>query len=198
MAQSEPCRALPDRESRQAKTTLRRQVLAMRASRDRGTGDAARAAQLLAHPWLRGARIAAMYASTRTEPSTTTLRARWSAGGRTTLLPIPAADHSLAFAVDDGPLRPGPYGVGIPAGATVPLHHADVVLVPALAVDRGGYRLGRGGGSYDRALADLPTHVPVIALLHPGELLEHVPHEVHDVPVHAVALPGGVVVLRGV
>jgi 5-formyltetrahydrofolate cyclo-ligase len=67
------------------------------------------------------------------------------------------------------------------------------VLVPALAVDRSGVRLGRGGGSYDRALASHRSHAPVIALLHPGELVEDLPAEPHDVRVDAVALPGRIV-----
>ena len=49
---------------------------------------------------------------------------------------------------------------------------ADVVLVPALAVDQAGNRLGRGGGSYDRALARVGPLIPVIALLYDAELLE--------------------------
>jgi 5-formyltetrahydrofolate cyclo-ligase len=64
------------------------------------------------------------------------------------------------------------------------------VIAPALAVDRGGNRLGRGGGSFDRALARVGPLIPVIALLYDDELLEHVPAEPHDRPVRAVARPG--------
>jgi 5-formyltetrahydrofolate cyclo-ligase len=75
---------------------------------------------------------------------------------------------------------------------------AQVLLVPALAVDRRGYRLGRGGGSYDRVLARLiGSGVDVVALLHDGELLDlPVPREPHDQPVHAVVTPSGHVRLR--
>ena len=66
---------------------------------------------------------------------------------------------------------------------------ADVVLVPALAVDGRGSRLGRGGGSYDRALARVFGLVPTIALLYDDELLDHVPAEPHDRAVRAVARP---------
>ena len=65
---------------------------------------------------------------------------------------------------------------------------ADLVLVPALAVDRGGVRLGRGGGSYDRALARVGPQVPTIALLYDGELLDKVPADGHD---QRVRLPPG-------
>ena len=67
--------------------------------------------------------------------------------------------------------------------------HADLVIVPALAVDRRGTRLGRGGGSFDRALARVGPDVPVVALLHEGELLDRVPAEPHDRPVRMAALP---------
>ena len=68
---------------------------------------------------------------------------------------------------------------------------ASVVLVPALAVDRSGMRLGRGGGSYDRALARLSPDTQVIAVLHPGELLAFVPTESWDRPVGAVVTANG-------
>jgi 5-formyltetrahydrofolate cyclo-ligase len=67
---------------------------------------------------------------------------------------------------------------------------ADVVIVPALAVDLAGRRLGRGGGSYDRALARVGASILTIAPLYDGELLAEVPAGSHDQPVRAVALPG--------
>jgi 5-formyltetrahydrofolate cyclo-ligase len=75
---------------------------------------------------------------------------------------------------------------GVDAVAT-----ADLVIVPALAVDRYGIRLGRGGGSYDRALARVPAGTLTVALLHDGELLDRLPAEPHDQPVRAVVTPGG-------
>jgi 5-formyltetrahydrofolate cyclo-ligase len=68
---------------------------------------------------------------------------------------------------------------------------ATVVLVPAFAVDRSGMRLGRGGGSYDRALTRLSPQTQVIAMLHPGELVAFVPAEPWDLPVTAVVTAQG-------
>jgi 5-formyltetrahydrofolate cyclo-ligase len=72
-------------------------------------------------------------------------------------------------------LEPGGPRLGVEA-----ISAADVVVVPALAVDAGGRRLGQGGGSYDRALARTRAGAAVVALLHPGELLESVPVAGHD------------------
>ena len=64
-----------------------------------------------------------------------------------------------------------------------------MVVVPAVAVDRAGVRLGRGGGSYDRVLARVPPGVPVIALLYDGELCAALPAGPHDRRVTAVVTP---------
>jgi 5-formyltetrahydrofolate cyclo-ligase len=67
---------------------------------------------------------------------------------------------------------------------------AELVVVPALAVDRRGLRLGRGGGSYDRA-RPVPATAWTVALLHDGELVERLLAEPHDRPVRAVITPAG-------
>jgi 5-formyltetrahydrofolate cyclo-ligase len=69
---------------------------------------------------------------------------------------------------------------------------ADVVLAPGLAVDPTGMRLGRGGGSYDRALGRVPVGTFTCALLHDGEIVDQVPADAHDRPVTAAATPSGI------
>jgi 5-formyltetrahydrofolate cyclo-ligase len=69
--------------------------------------------------------------------------------------------------------------------------------VPALAVDGAGRRLGRGGGSYDRALARVGPLIPLIALVYDEELVGHVPSEDHDVPVRATASPRAGITVTG-
>lgn len=68
----------------------------------------------------------------------------------------------------------------------------DVMVVPALQIDSEGYRLGQGGGFYDRALAHLPGWK--IGLVHIHELTDqNLPREAHDMALHAAATPSTVV-----
>ena len=96
------------------------------------------------------------------------------------------------FQVRLGPMRVGPHGLlqpSEPVRGPGTVARADIVLVPALAVDEHGHRLGRGGGSYDRALARVGGQIPTIALLYDDELLPSVPAEPHDQRVRVVARP---------
>jgi len=108
------------------------------------------------------------------------------------LLPVLLPDLDLDWAPFDGSLTAGPYGVLEPTTTRLgpdAIASCDVVLVPALLVDREGYRLGKGGGSYDRALHRATGLT--IALLHDEELVDKpLPHGPHDIRVRAVATPG--------
>ena len=182
----------------QEKAVLRARLLAARSAmpaeeRDeagRGIRDA-----LLGLAEVQMAGTIAAYYSVGSEPDTRRLvYALWKRGSYV-LLPLLRPDGDLDWASYEGPdsLRPGPRGLLEPAepprGADA-VARADIVLVPALAVDAAGNRLGRGGGSYDRALARVGPLIPVIALLYDGELLDQVPAEPHDTPVRAAVRPG--------
>ena len=137
----------------------------------------------------------AAYYSVGTEPDTRGLIfALWKRGSYV-ILPVLLPDGDLDWASYEGPdsLAPGPRGLlqpVEPVRGPGTVARADIVLVPALAVDVFGHRLGRGGGSYDRALARVGAQVPTIALLYDSELLPSVPVAAHDQPVRAVARPG--------
>lgn len=110
------------------------------------------------------------------------------------LLPALLPDGTLDWVVYRGDLQPGPRGLLEPPGPRLGLDaisQADLVIVPALAVDRSGLRLGRGGGSYDRALTRVPRGVPVVALVYDDEILPDVPANDWDRPVHAAITPSG-------
>lgn len=106
------------------------------------------------------------------------------------LLPVLLPDGDLDWAVDTGDYVNSSLGIREPVGprlGVTAIATCELVLVPALLVDRNGNRLGRGGGSYDRALARATGLT--VALLHDGELVDEVPHEAHDVPVGAAVTP---------
>ena len=161
-----------------------------RAVAGRGIRDA-----LLLLAELQMAGTVAVYYSVGTEPDTRGLVYGLWKRGTYVLLPVLRGDGDLDWASYEGPdsLVPGPRGLlepGEPPRGVEAVARADAVLVPALAVDRSGNRLGRGGGSYDRALARVGPLIPVIALVYDDELVDHLPADAHDVPVRAVARPG--------
>ncbi len=150
---------------------------------------------------LQRAATVAAYVSISKEPGTGPLLELLRSRGKRLIVPVLLPDNDLDWAVYDGPdsLQPAGRGLLEPAGPRLGVDAvatADVVLVPALAVDRAGMRIGRGGGSYDRVLHRVPTGTFVCALLYDGELLDQVPADDHDRRVTAVATPGGVTWLK--
>jgi 5-formyltetrahydrofolate cyclo-ligase len=179
------------------KAELRAQVLARRSALPADQRSAAATLirdAVLAEPQVQMAGTIAAYYSIGAEPGTHGLLfALWKRGSYV-LLPVLRPDGDLDWASYEGPdsMVPGPRGLlepGEPPRGVDAVARADAVLVPALAVDGAGRRLGRGGGSYDRALARVGPLVPLIALVYDDELVEHVPTEGHDIPVRATASP---------
>jgi 5-formyltetrahydrofolate cyclo-ligase len=179
------------------KTELRVQRLAARSrmpSDERAAASRALRDAVLELPQVEMAGTIAAYYSIGTEPDTHgLLYALWKRGTYV-LLPILLPDGDLDWASYEGPesLLPGPRGLlepGEPPRGPGAVSRADVVLVPALAVDGSGNRLGRGGGSYDRVLARVAPLIPVIAPIYDDELLDTVPTDPHDRPVTHVARP---------
>ena len=179
------------------KAALRRRILDARAglsAEQRAAAGSALRDAVLGLPEAQMAGTAAVYYSIGSEPGTHGLvYALWKRGTYV-LLPVLRPDMDLDWASYEGPdsLRAGPRGLTEPAEpprGVAAVSRADLVIVPALAVDRRGMRLGRGGGSYDRALARVGPQVPVLALLYDAELLDEVPTAPHDQRVRLVARP---------
>jgi 5-formyltetrahydrofolate cyclo-ligase len=178
----------------EAKAALRRTLRERRAARD-GAARASAGARLADHAGALPARTVAAFVGTKTEPPTLPLLNALRARGRRVLLPVLRPDMDLewaAFGFEDA-LRPARLGLLEPAGPSLGLEgvgEAELVLAPALAVDRAGRRLGQGGGSYDRALER--SAAPVVAVVFDDEVLDDpVPVEPHDRPVAGVLTPGG-------
>jgi 5-formyltetrahydrofolate cyclo-ligase len=180
-----------------AKASLRRRILAARAGfspQQRAAAGRALRDAVLGLPQTQMAGTVAAYYSIGSEPDTHGLvYALWKRGTYV-LLPRLRPDMDLDWASYEGPdsLRPGPRYLTEPSEpprGTGAISSADLVLVPALAVDHSGLRLGRGGGSYDRALARVGTQVPTVALLYDTEFVPDVPAGPHDQRVRMIARP---------
>jgi 5-formyltetrahydrofolate cyclo-ligase len=100
------------------------------------------------------------------------------------LVPLTLPDRDLDWA------EWTPEGSGSPLGVEA-IGAADLMLVPALAAGADGMRLGRGGGSYDRALTRVRADTQVAALLYDDELRAAVPSEPWDLPVGWAVTPEG-------
>jgi len=140
--------------------------------------------------------VVAAYVPIGAEPGGPGLPEALRAAGATVLLPVLLPDNDLDWARYERPgdLADARRGLREPVGERLgadAVARARLLLVPALAVDRRGVRLGRGGGSYDRALTRVAAGTPVVALLHDGELLDELPAEPHDRLVSAVVTPSG-------
>ena len=187
-----------------AKDELRR---AIRAEREkRSPRMRAQAAEQLATavrslPQVRQASCVAAYASRPVEPGTIPLIEQLAAGGARVLLPVLGAGLQRDWAwytqteelEHRAPGRP-PEPSGPTLGADA-LGMAEVVIVPALAVDTAGGRLGQGGGWYDRVLAHARPDVLVVALVFDEEVYDAqqrpLPRQGHDRTVDVVITPSG-------
>jgi len=190
-------RSNSEKQLAERKAMLRKGLLAGRARlsvAERKTAGGLLRDTVLGLPETGMAGAIAAYISVGTEPETSALVfALWKRGSYV-LLPVLRHDFDLDWALYEGPdsLAPGPYGLLQPTeprrgpGA---ISSADLVIVPALAADSAGNRLGRGGGCYDRALARAGPAVLTLALLYDDELLEEIPAGPLDQQVRAVARP---------
>lgn len=186
------------------KQTLRRRLRAQRRSlaplRDRDADDVAIAAfarTLLdtlppppsgrgEHPASGGRACVSIYQSLPHEPPTQGLAEMLHARQVMVIVPETLPDLDLDWRELQADGSQGP-SLGLVAIAA-----ASVILVPALAVDHSGTRLGQGGGSYDRALARRRPDALVVAIVNDGEYdAWPLPREAHDVRVDAVITPGG-------
>lgn len=191
-----------------AKTHLRVRLIASRRARDdaeRRTARDANAAHLLAG--LAGVGCVAAYLPLPTEPLAVGLLDELATVARV-LVPVVVGDAPLDWCEYPVPLRAAALGIDEPTGPRLgprAIGDADAILVPALAVDRSGNRLGRGGGHYDRTLelqtqalgagANRSSALTLkglrIAVLFDDELLEAIPIDELDQRVDATVTPAG-------
>jgi 5-formyltetrahydrofolate cyclo-ligase len=169
---------MSEHERGRAREAIRQHVLARCAALGLATGS-----------------VIAAYQPLRTEPGSVGLLAELLDCNYQIIVPKTLPNRDLDWVPWTGPASAAPpaapsapevAGLGVDAIAATAL-----ILVPAFAVDQHGNRLGRGGGSYDRALSRARPGTPVAALLYQGELLDSVPTDPWDRAVTDAVTPRG-------
>lgn len=152
-----------------------------------------------------GARTVSIYLSLPSEPGTLALADALADAGVHVLAPVltDGRGHGLgrvAWGPCAGGLRTGLWGIPEPDVAPLPaeeLRRADLIVCSALQVDRAGYRVGTGGGWYDRALPHSRAGAPTWAVVDDAEIVDELPHDPWDLRIDAALTPGGLVGLGG-
>ncbi len=187
----------PLENTAEAKRALRREMRAIRAAIDpaqKAAFDVALAARLLALPAWKKAKVVLCYLSTPEEVDTRPIIGAAWAEGKTVAVPRCLDKTRLGFfAIDDfAGLVLSAFGIleplaNDPRWPLVKVAEAGLIVVPGLAFDRKGYRLGYGGGYYDRLLAE--TSAVTVGLCYPPLLADALPVDVHDRSVDVLLTP---------
>ncbi|WP_409436636.1 5-formyltetrahydrofolate cyclo-ligase [Mycobacterium sp. SMC-14] len=183
-----------------AKSALRARLLADRRAvpPDVHAAEAAALAEHLQQLAGRATTVCA-YVPVGSEPGSIEMLARLTRRGVRVLLPVVRTDDAgTPLALLWGEYRPDSlvtarFGLLEPPQpwlAAEALAEADLIVVPAVAVDRRGARLGRGAGFYDRSLQWRRPQIPLVAVVRDAELLDKLPAEAHDVPMTHALTPG--------
>lgn len=165
------------------KAALRARMRALRAT---ATGTAELSHWLAEEPRWPAARTVAGYAAWRGEIPVDAVLAEARARGVRVVLPV-VAGESLTMRVDEG-RRPGWRGIEEPDGGVVVPEEIDVWLIPGLAFDAAGHRLGQGGGHYDRTLRGDGLRIGVAWSF---QVVDAVPVEPFDQGMHRVLTERG-------
>ncbi|MFP5308684.1 MAG: 5-formyltetrahydrofolate cyclo-ligase [Actinomycetes bacterium] len=183
-------------EVARTKDALRRTALAARRAlddADRRRASAGAVARLLHLQEVRRARTVALYAALAEELDPVgALPALVERGVRTLFPRVRGERLELVAASDLLTLQLGYRGIREPVGPAIDPAVVDVVVVPGVAFDVHGGRLGQGGGHYDRLLATLPEGCVAIGVCFACQVVPRVPLEAHDLPVDVVVTEAGV------
>jgi 5-formyltetrahydrofolate cyclo-ligase len=132
------------------------------------------------------------YVPVGTEPGSRQMLDDLRSAGVQVLLPVVTGTQPLDWATYDGSLRPGSHRLLEPTGPRLgraAVGSASLMLVPALAVDSTGVRLGRGAGHYDRSLTFATAGTAFIGVVRDQEFLPHLPFDPHDIRMTAALTP---------
>lgn len=147
-----------------------------------------------------GARSLACYLSATTEPNTRPFLNAIFARGTRILLPVTRDDGLLDWVAADGHSEiEGRFGIPEAVGEVQPpiaINEMDLILIPALAVDRQGNRLGQGRGYYDKTLGSMDRCPPVYAVVFDSEVFDRIPIEGNDRRVDGAVCPHATLTFR--
>lgn len=172
------------------KQALRASIVRARAALDDASAAEASEAiveRLRSLPELQSARVVAMYAATEDEADPSGLLPWLHERDVRTLYPRVIGERlELSEVSDTGKLQVGFRGILEPSGIAIGAEVVDVALVPGVAFDPHGGRLGHGGGHFDRLLATLGNHAALVGVAFSLQVVPFLPLEDHDVRMDAV------------
>lgn len=178
-------------DPRAAKRELRKSVRALRdalPAKERIRLGERVAERLFAVPRFARAHTVMTFCSFGSEVPTEAIIRRLAGEGRRVGLPLVLGiDMEARSYVPGDPMRAATFGALEPAaGARIPEEEFDAVVVPGLAFDRRGFRTGYGGGHFDRFLSRIRGDALTVGICFGVQLVDELPVEPHDVPVHWV------------
>lgn len=174
------------------KQELRKEVLALRAEgHDCGHSHSQ---LLIDYSWEQRVKTVACYISFGDEPSTNVFLKHCQFDERISLYVPRVVGEDLEWVPFNEDQARHPLGMNEPVGVAVDLTEVDLMVIPGLAMDRSGNRLGRGRGFYDRALSKISVK-HLVGVVHDNELVDHVPTEGHDAKVEAICICSEIVLV---
>lgn len=181
------------------KSQLREWCLTRRAALtavERRQMNAAIAKYVCAMPAFQDSQTVMLYMALPQEVQTAAILAESRRQGKRVTVPVvkPSGLVAAELPADQLQFQPGPFGIPEPAVSTaaIPPENIDCVMVPGIAFDRRGTRLGFGKGYYDRFLCRLPATTHVCGLAFSLQIVEHVPNLPHDVRMQSLVTEQGI------
>jgi 5-formyltetrahydrofolate cyclo-ligase len=157
---------------------------------EKGPKDDAIRQTLLSLPELKRAGTVLFYVSIGGEVRTEEAISETLRMGKKVLVPFANAnDRTLKISEihDLDELSPGAFGIPEPKHPKeFPLNEIDLVVIPGIAFDRSGNRVGYGMGFYDRFLNNLKKNVPLVAVAYDFQIVDSVPRDANDIRVHKI------------
>jgi 5-formyltetrahydrofolate cyclo-ligase len=186
----------------QQKIELRAAMVALRKGMEptlREEQSRAAQAALISTDWFQAAHHVMLYQAIRGEVGTDLIAEAALAAGKQLCLPRVEGDGEMQARAWDGKpesLVKGPFGIGEPMGwaPIIEPQRIDLIVVPGIAFDAEGYRLGWGGGYYDRYLAKVRAfgRAHLVGISYAFQVVEWLPREPHDIPLDAVVTDHGI------